>query len=46
MTPYSMAPMKRQKSHDLRAHQRNLMSHERWDDLPTHYVKNIIWEYW
>lgn len=41
-----MKPMKREKSSDRRAQERSLMDRGLWDDLPTYYPKNILWEYW
>ena len=46
MTLYSMVPMKREKSSGRRAQERSFMDRGLWDDLPTHYPKNIVWEYW
>jgi hypothetical protein len=33
-------------SKDRRALERDLVAHERYDDLPTRYPRNIYWNLW
>lgn len=44
--PRSFKVEKTIKSGLRRAHERNLMAHERYDDLPRRYPQCILWEYW
>lgn len=30
----------------MRAIERNLLSHERWDDVPNRHPKSIMYDYW
>ena len=43
---YSLKEYRKQVSSDRRAHERELMAHGRFDDLPTSEPKSILWNYW
>jgi len=46
MLAYSLKSWRRQRSSDRRAQERHMIAHERYDDLPRRYPRNIYWEYW
>jgi hypothetical protein len=43
---YSLRWWRRQRHRDVRARARHLIAHERYDDLPSKYPKDIYWDYW
>ncbi len=43
---YSMKPMRRESWQLRRAHARDLITRERFEELPDVYPKDIIWRYW
>lgn len=43
---YSLRWWKREANRDRRADERRLIHHGRWDELPTHYPRDIYWKYW
>lgn len=43
---YGFVDEKRIEARKARQYVRELMAHERFDDIPTRYPKDILWNFW
>lgn len=43
---YSLTWWRREAHREMRAAERRLIHHGRYDELPTRYPRDIYWKYW